>query len=253
MVKYNIYINIKINMQRFFLPLSSKIENKILINDEDTVHQLEHVLRYAPGSEIICLFNDHQEHIVKLTNFSKKEIKWEIIKTYNNKNEIPFNLVLFLALPKSKATWELIVQKSVELWVKEIIPMKSSRVYAQYETINDRTKKIIKEASEQSERSILLNIKDTINYNSSFENFDKVYIADSYNKNIESLATTTDKHIIQEQMRQYNIWLIIGPEWGFSEQEIKTMCNNGATPVSLWKRILRTETAAIVWLAILNN
>ena len=132
-------------MQRFFLELSDKKENEIILHDKNIIHQIEHVLRYKTWDKIICLFNDNNEYLVELINFSKNKIKWKVIKKTPNNNETFCNLVLFLVLPKSKTTWELIVQKSVELWAQLIVPIKSSRSYAKYNPVNDRVNKIIKE------------------------------------------------------------------------------------------------------------
>ncbi len=119
--------------------------------------------------------------------------------------------------------------------------------------MNDRINKIIIEASEQSERGKLLKILETQSFESDFKNIDKIYIADSFNKNLEHLSITANKHHINSKIIVNNIGLIIWPEWGFSEDEVSIMNKNWAISVSLWKRILRTETAVISWLSLLNN
>lgn len=234
-------------VQRFFLSPSARKGNQIIFSEAEIVKQLGFVLRYTKGDQILCLFNDGEEHIVELESFSKKEITGIILETKKNENEFMVNLVLFQALPKSKDMWEFIVQKATELGVNKIIPLKSSRVTAKYPVKTDRIDRIIREAAEQSERGKLPEIYEYTEYNKVLEFLPKItFIADSYNKEAPLLVDAAKN--IQE-----DVGVIIGSEGGFSEEEVAFFKKNAAKSVSLGKRILRLETASVVALGILGQ
>ena len=132
--------------------------------------------------------------------------------------------------------FEIILQKLTELGVKKIVPVKTA--YSQDLFLNDkkiiRFKKIIQEAAEQSHRNTipelcpLINIKEVDKYNSEL--------------NLVSYEKETNSNV---NLKANSITFIIGPEGGFKEEEIELLINKGYKAISLGKRILRAETAAI--------
>ncbi len=237
-------------MQRFFLSDTAKNKNEIIITDKNIINQISYVLRSKKGDKIICLFDDGKEHIVKLISFSKKEILGQILEERKNDNEINFELVLYQALPKSKDKWEFIIAKATELGVTKIIPMITSRTSAKYPVNSERIQKIIRESAEQSERGILPKISDVIDIRnldknlhfSSINSDTNLFVCDSFNKNSKNLL----KIIEEEKTQKKSYGIIIGPEGGFSENEIKFLNNNNINSVNLGKRTLRVETATIL-------
>lgn len=226
-------------MQRFFLPLSAKQGGSVIFSDAETVHQLSRVFRFKAGDRIISLFNDGEEHVVELQAFSKKEVVGKILESKKNENELVERFFLFQALPKSKEKWEFIVQKAVELGVTDIVPLKSSRSTAKYPSFSDRLEKIIKEASEQSERGNLLQIHEMcLVENISQYQIKNLFVADSYDESAQNL--------LQVPHFSGDVGICIGPEGGFSLEEVQCLQSFGAQSVGLGKRILRLETAMVL-------
>ena len=270
-------------MQRFFLPSSAKKGDTVTIIDKNTVNQICKVMRSEVGDKIICLFNDGNEYEAELQEFSKKEVIAHVIQEIKNTNELSKSLVLFQAMPKSKDKWELVVQKAVELGVSTIVPLQSSRVTAKYPAKSERIERIIQEASEQSERGKLLEITDLCKLEEleNYLNNDGLYfVGDSYDKEVNSMqnivfelkscskldqnnySKNEERNSSKKELYIYtktdlencsNFGVFIGPEGGFAQEEIQSLNKKGVISVSLGKRILRLETAAIVSLGILGG
>ena len=226
---------------RFFLDLENKQDNKIVIRDNKLLHQFLKVLRFKESDLIICLFNDHQEYLVKITKISKKQCLGEIMKKQKNKNELPFNLTLYQALPNKKDTWERVISKATELGVTTIVPVLSQRSYGKYPTSSPRLQNILKESAESAERGCLPSITSALKLSKMTFSKQHVFLADSFNKKAPLLSEC----LINAKNLQ-EIGIIIGPEGGFTKNEVNYLVNNGANTVNLGPRILRIETAVIV-------
>ncbi|MBT4937153.1 16S rRNA (uracil(1498)-N(3))-methyltransferase [Candidatus Peregrinibacteria bacterium] len=242
-------------MQRFFLNKECRQKNKIHIHDSAIVHQMNHVMRVKIDDEIICLFNNGEEHLSKVIAVSKKTVQLEILTSYPNKNELLDELVLIQALPKSKEIWERIIQKSVELGVSKIIPLKSSRVSSKFPSDSARIQSIIREAAEQSERGVLPELLESKNINKLPEYLKKdqpqlrVFLADSYKSKKSPLLLSFI--INSSPLVKGSLGIIIGPEGGFTKEESEFLNKEGIDSLSLGASILRVETASTSSLAIL--
>lgn len=236
------YNDIKYNfMNRFFLDNFSFQNEKLLISNKNIIHQINNVLRLKPNEQIICLDNSGFEFIVKLEAINKNEIQGKIIKKYKNQAEPEMEINVFQALPKQMNKFELIIQKGTELGVKKIIPLITRYTERFSFTNRDRLERIIKEAAEQSGRGVLPVLNEPIKFSDlilnlkseqnliAYEKEDKVYLKDFCQK--------------LDYSRPINIF--IGPEGGFSEEEITFAKQNNFQTFSLGKLILRTETAAL--------
>jgi 16S rRNA (uracil1498-N3)-methyltransferase len=236
-------------MQRFFIEKQQKNGCLIIFNKTEELHQMKKVLRLKEDAKIICLENNEKELLCQIKEINKKEIICQVNSEKSIKKASSKEIVLVQALPKNKEKWELILQKASELGVKKIIPLESSRCQNRYEAHYPRALKIIKEACEQSERSsltILENpylIKDLVKLASKNA---ILFCADSYDKDAVSLLKAANN-----QKSKESFYIIIGPEGGFEKAEIEEMekfcCN-----VSLGTQILRTETASIASLSVIN-
>ena len=204
------------------------------------------------NDEFICLFNDNYEHLVKITSISSACVNAKIIKTYKNVNELDNNITIFISLPKSKDIWERIIKKSVELGVKNIVPFVSQRSSGKYPACTKRTEGILIDAAQQSERGVIFEVLEKctlLNLSKMFKNIDTLFICDSdkkedLNKNISSYSSKDfDK----------NIGFIIGPEGGFSGEEVESFLKMKAKRLYLGKTILRVETAVISALTLIKQ
>lgn len=228
-------------MQRYF---ASIIDNKVYLDDGD-VHHLLHVMRMKAGStiEVVADSKLYEAYIV-----STNPLDIKVINEVKTDVELNYDVTLFFALAKGDKI-DFVVQKATELGVKRVILVNTKRCVTTFENKDidkklARFSKIAKEASEQSHRLIVpevlgvINMKDVANYKSDFN-----YVA--YEKDA---GDTTDS------FNQLNgsVSLFVGPEGGFEKEEIEYLNSIGFKNVSLGKRILRTETAAVYGLSVIG-
>ncbi len=227
------------SMQRYFILDNQIQENQIILTDSD-FHHIKNVMRFGVGDLVMVITKDKTAYKASIQSFTKKEVVLSIVEKQTLNDNI-LNISLAQALIKKDA-FELVLQKTTELGVKEIFPFSSKRSIIK---IDDFAKKkiryetIVKEASEQSERSAMplihdLSTLDTLPY----ERFDQVYIAYAREDDV------TLKQIVTNYHTNESILILIGPEGGFSESEIAKLKEKG-TILSLGETILRSETAAI--------
>lgn len=224
-------------MQRYFL------RNELVFDEEDKHHILR-VMRMKKGDRIEAVL-DSKVYLLEITNTLPFE--HTIIEEYAEDKEL--NITLLYCLPKGEKL-ELVVQKATELGVKEIILVQSSRCVAKYKQ-NDfekklnRLNKIALEAAEQSKRNTLPIIKDIIDYKkiNSYK-FDHAFIA--YEK--EDDKSLYEK--LSEIKNGQSIAFLVGAEGGFSLEEVEYAIKSGYNSISLGKRILRSETAAIFCMSV---
>lgn len=230
----------------FYTP-PSQIQNDFITLSDKEAHHIINVLRKKSG-EIITII-DGLGHIYKceITNTQNNILKAQIISTLEENNESNTELTLAIAIPK-KGKFELIIEKCTELGVKKFIPLLSERTQVKAKSINhNRCKKIAISAMKQSLRSFLPEVEQPIHLNKLMQrnNFDLKIIAH------EKIDDNTIHKTLSNAKTARKVILAIGPEGGFSEEEILVFKQSGYTLVSLGKRRLRTETAAIIASAII--
>ncbi len=230
-------------MQQYFT--SSKIEiNSLILLDKKQSHHIKNVMRMKKDDNILisdqskvylCRLNEVNDHV---TAYAYQEVV--------NDSELPFAINLYLSLIKQDK-WEWAIQKACELGVSRIIPLITQHcVVKANENINkklDRYNKIALEACEQAQRLKLVEISMPIKLMD-------LSLA-SNDINIVAYEKEKDTHISLYHFNK-NTNLIIGPEGGFSEEEINHLTKLGIKSVSLGKRIYRAETAALYALSIIG-
>lgn len=237
-------------MPKFFIKSSDIFDQEISIIGEDVNH-IKNVLRLKTGDNLLVSDGSGMDYVVKLERFEPDRIKTTIIQANINKSESPVNVTLFQGIPKSDKM-DLIIQKCVELGVNKIVPVITERTIVKIENQKDaikktdRWQKIILEAAKQCNRGIVPQIVLPVNFDTALK-----------------LAAEAELGIIPYEkeaangLRRYlkqgikNVSVIIGPEGGFTENEIKKAESMGIKPVTLGPRILRTETAGITMMSIL--
>lgn len=234
-------------MHYFFYSFDKKELNQNLSiskkENSELFHQITKVLRLKFNEKITFLNNSDFEYIFQINNIGNKIIDFKLIEKRKNETELNTHFHLFLALPK-KDKLELIIQKAVELGIQEITPIISQRTIKL--NINEkRLNRIIIEASEQCHASKIIKF-NKIKKLSEIKNDNLNLILDPYAENHISKT----KELIKIEKTN----LFIGPEGGFSDEEIKTLLKlKNSHNINLGKRILRLETAAISTMAILTN
>ncbi|MDI1471567.1 16S rRNA (uracil(1498)-N(3))-methyltransferase [Thermodesulfovibrio sp. 1176] len=214
--------------------------NKIVEISKEDRNYIFNVLRLKIGNSIIVIDGKGKSFKAKIIDKNKLEIIEEDKKDI----EDPFSLILCQALLKGEKM-DMIIQKTTELGVKKIIPFVSERCILKNTNKIERWRKIAKEASEQSGRNFVPEISDLTNFENLINKIDNGLLF--WEKEENSLIS-----LIKELDISKPIFLLIGPEGGFSEKEILNAREKGIKTASLGKRILRAETASIVSLSILN-
>ena len=232
-------------MQRYF----ASIDNQYFVHlSKEDEHHVCHVMRMKKGDEIEVVDNAHL-FLCRIDSFNPLTIS--VIHEIANDVEIKEDITLLFALTKGDKI-DLVLQKATELGVKKVALIESERTVVNYEGKDidkklERFKKIMKEASEQSHRLIVPKLLGIYNLKNLPANLlsDLNYVA--YEKDANHIDEA-----FQGLEKGKSISILIGPEGGFSEQEINHLTNQGFIRTSLGKRILRAETAAIYALSVIG-
>lgn len=229
-------------MQRYFITPDQLIGDIIHITGND-VHHIRTVMRGQVGDTFICCLMG-MDYLVEIEDISSKTITCHILERNLSIGEPTIQVTVAQGLPKGEKL-EWILQKGTELGAVSFLPFSSSRTIVKLDNSKankkrDRWSKIVKEAAEQSHRGTI----PTVSYPASWESlikeipkYDAALIA--YEKGGQVLSEVSNLY------EAASILMIIGPEGGFSMQEIQEATEQGAVPVTLGDRILRTETASI--------
>ena len=241
-------------MPKFFVKNNQIENNKINIIGEDVNH-ICNVLRMKKDEELtICDSDTSKNYLSKIDEINKTEVICEIIKEIDSKAESNVEVHIFQGLPKADKM-ELIIQKSVELGVKEITPVEMKRSIVKLDGKDkvkkvDRWNKIAEVAAKQSGRDIIPKINKIINVNEMveiFNQYDIVLVCYENEKEV-MLKEVLKKH---KDISNIKIAVVVGPEGGIDGTEIDKMNEHNAQTVSLGSRILRTETVCLSILSII--
>lgn len=245
-------------MPKFFVTEEQINNSSITIKGQDVKH-IKNVLRKKPGDQItICNAEQSLDYLCEITNIEDETISCNIVEKIENNVESNIKVTIFQGLPKADKM-ELVIQKSVELGVFDIIPIEMKRCVVKLNEKDknkkiDRWQKISEVASKQSGRNIIpkinqiINIKEICNL---YEEYDIVLVAyENEEKNTLKEELNKIKAQIQGQ-DQIKIGVLIGPEGGIAPEEIELLNKIGAKIITLGKRILRTETVALNVLSII--
>ena len=226
------------NIRLFFLgSLSVNMNGKL---DKSQSHYLTKVMR-VKENEVFSLFNNNGEWAAKILRISKSIVEFKVIKKIRQKEKIK---ELWLAFSPIKSNYQnFMIQKATELGVTKFIPIIFERTIVR--KINkERFEKIVIEASEQSNRINVPLIEPTQNLDNLLKNSMDLIFTD-----LNSTNTKLDK----SKFTNKPVCIIIGPEGDFSEAEReKILSFRGVQPFKINENILRSETAVISAISIVN-
>ena len=238
-------------MYQFFVEPSQIQGNRVVITGNDVNH-IKNVLRMQPGEEIaVSNGEDGKEYRCGIENLYEDEIICSLRFVKEDGVELPSKIYLFQGLPKADKM-ELIVQKAVELGVYEIVPVATKRAVVKLDEKKAKSKiarwqTISEAAAKQSKRRIVPEIHSVMSFKEAVK-----YAKDMQVKVIPyELAEGMEKtrELIENIKPGQEIAIFIGPEGGFDEGEIQAALEQGIEPITLGKRILRTETAGFTVLS----
>ena len=238
-------------MPRFFVPKENINGDKILITGEDVGH-ISRVLRMTAGDELLLCDGKGFDYKAEIADINKEKIECKIISSSKSDTEPNISVTLFQGIPKA-SKMEYIIQKNTGLGIKKIVPCILSRCVVKLdgqkaaEKKRDRWQKIAESAAKQSGRGIVPEIAMPMTLDSAIDElreYDIVFVPYECEENISL------RSVLNEVESPQKIGFIIGPEGGFSIEEIEKIRNAGIKTITLGKRILRTETAGEAVLAM---
>ena len=238
-------------MPRFFVESQNIKVGIITLYGDDAAH-ISRVLRGKAGDILTVCDGCGNDYEAEITEINEKDIKLAIKSTVFTESEPSLKITLYQGLPKGDKM-ELIIQKCVELGVYKIVPVNTERCIVKIDKNKEKKKierwqKISESAAKQSGRGIIPEIGGVMNFNEAVkEAAEKGKAMIPY----ELEENRGLKEFLEEYKKDNNgqMALFIGPEGGFSAEEIEKALSLGILPVTLGKRILRTETAGLTAIA----
>jgi len=238
-------------MPRFYIP-NPRIENELLRIEGDEVKHIRKVLRLKAGDEVLVFDGLGKEFEGTIVEEGRSSVMVKIQRMLSPKGDSPLEVTLAQSLLKGEKM-DYLIQKAAELGVKEIIPFLSSRSVPLLEKSgrqkrHRRWEKIAIEASKQCGRGVVPKIESLRDYSdmlcaASTDHLRLILCERDGNKPREVLEGSKEKK---------KIFFIVGPEGGFSRDEIEKANRAGFVAVTLGRRILRAETASLCFLSILQ-
>lgn len=238
-------------MHRFFIPSSAVDGSRIVICGKDA-HHIKNVLRMKPGEQFLACTEKGELYTCEIISTGEK-IDTSIVDFSKAASELPCRVVLFQCLPK-KDKMEFVIQKAVELGASEVVPVISERTIIKLDEKKkaarlERWNTIAKNAAEQSGRSIIPEVSEPVPFKRALDISSKCDIKIQPYENAEGMERT--RKVFASLKPGMTVGVIIGPEGGFSENEVCMAEEAGFQTVTLGRRILRTETAGLTALSFI--
>jgi 16S rRNA (uracil1498-N3)-methyltransferase len=238
---------------RFFLTDNNVSGTLVRISGDDA-HHVARVLRLRPGDHIEVAFGSGEIGIVELRTVCRDAVEGQIVQRFRSYQEPPLLLRLYQGLGKGDKM-DFVIQKAVELGVKEVIPFVSQYTVVKLDSAAaskrvQRWQRIAQEAAKQCLRAELPVVMPIVS-------FDRV-LEELKAKTQDELVLLPYEHEERLGIKSVpvqhcrGVSIVIGPEGGFHPDEVEAARRLGAWVVSLGPRILRTETAGLVALSLVG-
>ena len=239
-------------MYHFFTETELFTESEVTIVGSDVNH-IKNVLRMKPGEKVLISDGKGLNYFCELTEIGSESVKAEILPEEVDDTELPVEVVLYQGLPKGDKM-ELIIQKCVELGVSRIVPVDMARCVMKLDPKKEGNKikrwyGVSESAAKQSRRTIIPEVSSVMSFKEAINRAKEFELGIIPYENFKDMTET--KEVLKKVQKGIKIGIFIGPEGGFEESEIQYALENGIYPISLGKRILRTETAGLAILSVL--
>lgn len=231
-------------MQRYFKDTDKDIFE---LSKDDSYHIIK-VMRNNIGDKVEVII-DKKLYICEIIEINTL-VTVKKIEEVECDSELPCYVTIAQSLVKEQKM-DLILQKSCELGVSEIIPINTTRSIVKLDKKEikkiERWNKILKEASEQSKRTVIPKVNEIMDIKDLAKLDYDIKILCTVNE-----LSTSLKRVLSKDLNNVKILLVIGPEGGFTDNEEKVLIDNGFISTSFGNRVLRTETASLYALSIIN-
>lgn len=239
-------------MYHFFVTPAQIEDGMCRITGQDVNH-IRNVLRMKAGEKIVVRDGISKNYVCELETITAGEICARILSDEKDSSELPARLYLFQGLPKADKM-ELVIQKAVELGAYQIIPVATRRSVVKLDGRKEEAKikrwnAIAESAAKQSGRMMIPQVAGVMSLKEAYAFAGQL----DYNLIPYELAEGMEetRRILAQVRPGMRVGIFIGPEGGFDVEEIEQAIASGIHPITLGRRILRTETAGLAALSIL--
>ncbi len=243
-------------MFQFFVDKSQiSEETGLAVITGPDVNHICHVLRMRAGEQFYVTDGTGKgKYLCALKSAAEEQVVCEIVRNITESSELPCEITLYQGLPKSDKM-ELIIQKAVELGVSRIVPVAAKRSVVKLDDKKAQSKLgrwqgIAEAAAKQSKRDVIPEIGSVMTLKEALKEAESFEVSMMPYENAEGMVFT--RSLMEEIKPGQRIAVFIGPEGGFDEAEVEAALAMGTKPVTLGRRILRTETAGLAALAMLS-
>lgn len=241
-------------MHHFFVAPDQVMGEQIRIMGPDVNH-MKNVLRMKPGEEVLISDGTGNDYLCSVSALDSRSANLQVLSVNRDGRELPSRIWLFQGLPKSDKM-EFIIQKAVELGAAGIVPVASRNVVVKLDAKKEEVKKkrwqaIAESAAKQSKRSVMPVVMGIMTLAEAFDYMEQEGFAVRLIPYEHQAGMEGSRRELARVAPGQDIAVFIGPEGGFDEEEISLALKKGVKPVSLGKRILRTETAGLAILSVI--
>lgn len=240
-------------MQRYFVAPRQFAGERVEITGDDARH-IAKVMRGRAGDKFIVSDGEAREALVEIESISPSGVSAIVVEYLEMTAEPRLQVTVAQSLPKGDKM-ETVIQKCTEIGAVAFVPFLSDRTIVQYDAKKEgkrleRWRKIAKEAAEQAHRNRIPAVESPLSFKGllqTFTAYDAVYFC--YEKEqglqIRDLLKPFVEKVFANSESTASLLLVVGPEGGFTEEEVRAAEEAGADAVGLGRRILRCETAGM--------
>lgn len=237
-------------MHHFFIE-PSQIEDGVIHVEGADVNHIKNVLRMKQGEQAVFSDGTLMQYLGALE--SSEPMRFRILDLFKEGRELPSRISLFQGIPKGDKM-ELVIQKATELGVSDIFPVSTCRTVVRLDAKKAEKKtvrwnEIAKASAKQCGRSRIPLVHQVTSFDEALLRAGEMDVLLIPYERAEGMEDT--RRAVERILPGQSVGIFIGPEGGFEESEVELAVSKGASPITLGKRILRTETAGLVILSIL--
>lgn len=223
------------------------VDDKVfVIISEELRNQWIKVLRFRTGEKVMLFRDNGKEYIGEITSILPKIIQGNVLSVSECKTELPAKIILAQSILKNPEKFEWILQKGTELGVSDFYPLITHRTERQFLPKFERLQRILVEATEQCGRCRVPVLHEPMKFDAFLKHIlvEKPMLLIPHTIGGKSMGEL-------KMLNNIPVVLYIGPEGGFDDKEVDDVKKAGGISVTLGKRILRSETAALAAVTLL--